>query len=433
MLHRSAQVAVALFLALCPVLLSGQAAPREFYVVCTSQANLPTVYFSGTMQGPATALVQFRIAFAKFLMQSYSYQGAVDCAPSATAAISQQSLNTRVTALRRVNKSVVETGWTESAAAAAAAATPANPPAAAPPAPAPAPAAASAPAPTTTSAAASASSAKAVQGQSAGSGGGGGSANSGSQVASILGSIFGTNTGSTSAAGASGAAAAGGAAAGSASGGKAGQVGAAANAAGTASQNPTYGGITGTLTSLFGNKSANNSNAGGRGQPPAGGAAAANPGGQPAPAAATPKSAPNGLSDGALGTAQFGTTKLVVYGCGRQDMQVACVTDLTNQDTKDTLVQSADIWKDAFIVDDRGDRHQRASGFFLNIDGDQRQQLDISYGKTARFILMFSGVPTKVAKVALRSATGGLDVEEIGLIAPGAATTATTAPAGQQQ
>jgi hypothetical protein len=75
-----------------------------------------------------------------------------------------------------------------------------------------------------------------------------------------------------------------------------------------------------------------------------------------------------------------------------------------------------------FIVDDRGDRHLRTSAFFLNVDGDQRPQLDISYGKSARFILMFDGVQTKFQKVALRSAAGGLDVEEISLVAanPGA-------------
>jgi hypothetical protein len=109
-----------------------------------------------------------------------------------------------------------------------------------------------------------------------------------------------------------------------------------------------------------------------------------------------------------------------VYGCGRQDTQVACVTDLTNQNQSDTLVQSGDVWKDTFIVDDRGDRHQRSRGFFLNIDGDQRPQLDISYGKTARFILMFDGVQSNVQKVTLRSATGGLDVEEISLVAASA-------------
>ncbi len=36
--------------------------------------------------------------------------------------------------------------------------------------------------------------------------------------------------------------------------------------------------------------------------------------------------------------------------------------------------------------------------------------------RSARFILMFDGVQTKVQKVALRSPMGGLDVEEINLI-----------------
>ena len=30
-------------------------------------------------------------------------------------------------------------------------------------------------------------------------------------------------------------------------------------------------------------------------------------------------------------------------------------------------MKSADVWKDAFIVDDRGDRHMRSNAFFLNI------------------------------------------------------------------
>jgi hypothetical protein len=141
--------------------------------------------------------------------------------------------------------------------------------------------------------------------------------------------------------------------------------------------------------------------------------------------AGSAKSTQSGGQDGALGSAQWQTTRLVVYGCGRQDLQVACVTELANQNQKDTLLKAADVWTDTFIVDDRGDRHQRMSGFFLNIDGEQRPQLDISYGKTARFILMFDGVPAKVQKVALRSTAGGLDVEDIGLIAPNAGAQAT--------
>jgi hypothetical protein len=144
-----------------------------------------------------------------------------------------------------------------------------------------------------------------------------------------------------------------------------------------------------------------------------------------AAAASAPKNPPSSAADGVLGSAQTQNTKLLVYGCGRQDTQVACVTDLGNQNQKDTLVQAAEVWKDAFIVDDRGDRHPRTAGFFLNIDGDQRPQLDISFGKSARFVLMFDGVQTKVQKVALRSATGGLDVEEITLIDPNAGAKAT--------
>ena len=122
--------------------------------------------------------------------------------------------------------------------------------------------------------------------------------------------------------------------------------------------------------------------------------------------------------------AQYQNTKLTVYGCGRQGTQVLCVTDLTNQNPQETLLKSDSTWKDAFLVDDRGDRHTRTDGYFLNVDGDRRQQLDLDYGKSAHFILAFDAVQTKVEKVTLRSVTGGLNVQDIGLISPGASAAA---------
>jgi hypothetical protein len=309
------------------------------------------VYFSGVLQGPATAFAGFRDGFVAFLSQRYGYKGVVGCAPANTAAIAQNALNTRSAQLRSQKKNVVETGWTEPAAVAAAQ-------------PAPAPAA-------KTVAPAAQQAAKA-----------GGAGSGSSELNSILAAVFGTgggaSAGGTSAGGAKGTA--GGASPGS---------GAAGGSGGTGDQGGVAQ-VAGTLATVFSNKSSGASDAG---------------------AQSVPK--PEGL-----GSALAENTKLVVYGCGRQDTQVACVTELTNQNQKDTLVQSANIWKDTFIVDDRGDRHPRSNGFFLNIDGDQRSQLDISYGKAARFILMFDGVPAKVQKVALRSTAVGLDVEDIILVAP---------------
>lgn len=238
-----------------------------------------------------------------------------------------------------------------------------------------------------------------------------GGAGSPSQLTSVLGTIFGTpggaSTGTASGTGGCGDSTTP-AKAGPAKGGSA-TAGGATSANGTSTSGTSGAGcqtpfqqVSSALTSVFGAKSASG----------------------PASANAAPKSAPSSAPDGNLGSAQAQNTKLIVYGCGRQDTQVACVTDLTNQNQKDTLVQAGDVWKDTFIVDDRGDRHQRTSGFFLNVDGDQRPQLDISYGKSARFILMFDGVQTKVQKVALRSAAGGLDVEEINLIGGSAGTKA---------
>jgi hypothetical protein len=357
-LHRCLQLSLGSLAMLCPLLASGQAAqPPQFFAVCGSQVNLPTIYFSGVLQGPATAFAGFQAGFLAFLQQRYAYAGVVACLPTNKAVNAQNFINARSTALRNAKKIVVDTGWTESAVVAAA------------------PQAAVAAVPAAFAAAAASKPAAAAPGASAGSTSGA------SQLSGVLGTIFGS-AGSSGSSGGSGGGACGGPGASAA---KPGASGSSSGCQNSIAQ------VASTLTSVFGTKST------------AGSASA------------------GGGKDGALGGAQWQTTKLVVYGCGRQDMQVACVTELVNQNQKDTLVHAADVWTDAFIVDDRGDRHQRTTGFFLNVDGDQRQQIDVSYGKTARFILMFDGVPAKVQKVALRSATGGLDVEEIGLIVPNAA------------
>lgn len=371
MLHRSLRFAATALAIVCCDSALGQAAPVQSFVVCGSQPNEPTVYFSGVMVGPATAFNGFRTGFSDYLTQQHAYKGAVGCVPSRDAVQAQKLLTDRSTALRNAKKVVVDTGWTESAAAAT-------------PAPvlpvaqnkAASPAVAS-PVAATAAVAAKPAAAGAVPA-------GGSSASNASTFASTLGTIFGT--------GGAGAAGASSGAAGAA--GKSGTGGATAAAGGAGGQSP-FQQVSSTLTSVFGNKSSS-------------GATSADAGS---------KSAAPASADSGLGSAQSGTTKLVVDGCGRQDTRVACVTELTNQNQKDTLVQASDVWADAFIVDDRGDRHVRTSAFFLNVDGDQRPQLDISYGKTARFILMFDDVPTKVQKVTLRSGSG-LDVEDMSLIAP---------------
>jgi hypothetical protein len=336
------------------------------------------VYFSGVLQGPATAFAAFRTGFSDFLTQHYAYKGAVGCVTARDGAQAQKLVADRSSALRNAKKTVVDTGWTESAAAAA-----------------PAPVApvvqnkAMAPAAAAARAGVAAPAAGSTTAAAGGAASGGSTASNASAFASALGTIFGSG-GPTSAAG-SGTNGTAGAADKSA----AAKSTAGSGAAGAGGQSP-FEQVSNTLSTVFGSKSSS-------------GAASTDAGST---------GAPSGNSDVGLGSAQSGSTKLVVDGCGRQDTRVACVTDLTNQNQKDTLVQATNVWTDAFIVDDRGDRHARTSAFFLNIDGDQRPQLDISYGKTARFILMFDDVPTKVQKVTLRSASGGLDVEDVSLIAP---------------
>jgi hypothetical protein len=312
------------------------------------------------MQGPAAAFQGFHNGFVTFLSQRYDYKGAVGCAPANSAAIAQNALNARATALRNQKKNVVETGWVKPAALAA-----------------------------VTTAAAAAPAAKQATGAGAGgsAASGGNSGGGSSQLNSILSAVLGTGG---TAGGGGGSAGAGGSSAGGAA-----HTTRSASTSGTTGDQGGAAQLASTLATVFSSKSSGSGDAGAQRSPAA-------------------EEASQGL-----GSAQAQNTKLVVYGCGRQGTQVACVTELTNQSQRETLIQSAAVWKDTFIVDDRGDRHLRSDGFFLNIDGDQRPQLDVSYGKAARFILMFDGVPAKVQRVTLRSTAGGLDVEDISLVAPG--------------
>ena len=377
-LHGFARATPGLLVFVVPMIALGQAAPPQYFVVCASQVNLPTIYFSGVLQGPATALQGFKNGFVEHLSQQYSYQGPVACWPTNTFANAQNFINSKAVAFRNAKHNVVETAWTESAAAALASATAA--PAAAP---------AAGKTQVRGSAAAPASSAGAHAGSGSAATGGAGADSPTAQLTSVLNAVFGNSGSGCGATGTSPPKSSGAKSTGTSTG---------AQGAGAAGCSNTAGDLSNTLANAFTSAAANGPGSGHGGS-----------GGQ------------SGASNSGLGSAETQTTKLVVYGCGRQDTQIACVSELTNKDQKDTLVQAADVWQDTFIVDDRGDRHVRSGGFFLNIDGDQRSQLDISYGKTAKFILMFSDVQSRVQKVALRSTGGGLDVEDINLITPGGA------------
>jgi hypothetical protein len=383
MFRRAFPLAIAFSAATFPLVAAAQTAPVQ-YGVCASQMNLQTIYVSGVLQGPASAAASIRAGFTQFLAQRYGYKGAVGCVPAANAVAATKLIQDRASALRNAKKTVIETGWAESAAPAAKLAgmlgglsnTASQ-------------GGSGAAIPTATAATPAAASTSAATG-SAGAASGGGSGSS--QLTSVLASIFGSGGGSGCAGGSSGKSQAGGTGGGASTSGSSGSTDSSGSSGGCQS---TVTQVSSALSSAFSQKSGNG-------------------GGSAAGSSQSGHSAADGL-----GSAQAQNTRLVVYGCGRQDTQVACITDLTNQDKANTLVQSADLWKDAFIVDDRGDRHQRSRGFFLNIDGDQRTQLDISYNKSARFIIMFDDVQAKVQKVSLRSKTGGLDVEDITLITSG--------------
>jgi hypothetical protein len=115
---------------------------------------------------------------------------------------------------------------------------------------------------------------------------------------------------------------------------------------------------------------------------------------------------------------------LTIYGCGRQGVQVVCDTDFNNQNQSQTHVD-INWWRDAYVVDQFGDRHNRASAYFVNGEGLPREAIEIPYGQSARYILVFNDVSTNVAQVSLHSPYGPLDIENIGLDAQAQAASGT--------
>ena len=87
---------------------------------------------------------------------------------------------------------------------------------------------------------------------------------------------------------------------------------------------------------------------------------------------------------------------LTVYGCTRQGTQVLCDTDFNNQNQRTTQVNTA-WWRDVYLVDQYGDRHQRASAYFVNGAGEPRETLDIPYGQSARYIMVFNDFSTRTS------------------------------------
>lgn len=132
--------------------------------------------------------------------------------------------------------------------------------------------------------------------------------------------------------------------------------------------------------------------------------------------------------NGSYGSYQYGTGMLTIYGCARQGNQVVCDMDFNNQNQHQTMVNTQ-WWRDMYVVDAFGDRHQRGSAYFVNGAGEPRETLDIPYGQTARYIMVFNEVPANAPTVSLHSPYGSIDIENIGLDGGGAAQGGGQAPA----
>jgi hypothetical protein len=137
--------------------------------------------------------------------------------------------------------------------------------------------------------------------------------------------------------------------------------------------------------------------------------------GGPAPAGARP----DAVQAGALGVVQFRGCLLTVFGCQRQGTQVMCDTDFSNQDETNTRLTN-DWWSDAYLIDDLGDRHERSAAYFMNIEGQTRDAIDVPYGESTRFLLVFNDVSSSAATAALIAPLGNMRIEKITITEPAA-------------
>ncbi len=131
--------------------------------------------------------------------------------------------------------------------------------------------------------------------------------------------------------------------------------------------------------------------------------------------------------DGSLGTVQYGGALLTVYGCSRQGSQVACDADFNNQNQRQTQLNNG-WWRDMYVVDQNGDRHERSTAYFVNPEGQPRETIDVPYGQSARYILVFNDVSPNVSMVSLHSVYGQLNIQNIPLDAAAAAASPGQAP-----
>lgn len=144
-------------------------------------------------------------------------------------------------------------------------------------------------------------------------------------------------------------------------------------------------------------------------------------------AAAAPAGTATPGPNGSLGTFTYGEGMLTVYGCTRQGSQVLCDADFNNQNQRVTQVNTA-WWRDVYLVDQYGDRHQRASAYFVNGAGEPREMLDIPYGQSARYIMVFNDFNPNVGSVGFHSVYGNIDIENMSLDGSGG-----TVAGGDQQ
>ena len=122
---------------------------------------------------------------------------------------------------------------------------------------------------------------------------------------------------------------------------------------------------------------------------------------------------------------------MTAYSCFRSGSQVLCDFDVTNQGN--VRANAKQIYGDTHMVNGSGRVLQRTDAYFVDTDGSQFVDSQITPGNKVRMIMVFNNVPASTTSVSLAQGSNTIQSVAIANQEPGTADSAAEAPhsAGQ--
>lgn len=122
---------------------------------------------------------------------------------------------------------------------------------------------------------------------------------------------------------------------------------------------------------------------------------------------------------------------MTAYSCFRSGSQVLCDFDVTNQGN--VRANAKQIYGDTHMVNGSGRVLQRTDAYFVDTDGSQFVDSQITPGNKVRMIMVFNNVPASTTSVSLAQGSNTIQSVAIANQEPGTADSTAEAPHGAGQ